>query len=168
RMPVVICWYWILKLQARLISGDSAAARAAARNAQPLISSSKHFAQWASYVYYAALSIAALDENRPDIAAEELGELREHLARLREWADACPTTFLDKYTLVAAELARLESREFEAMRLYEEATRLAREHDLPQDEAIAHERAARFCTARGLTTIAANYLRLARDAYLRW
>src|SRR5262249_59299822 len=36
------------------------------------------------------------------------------------------------------------------------------------DAAIAHERAAGFCTARGLTTIAANYLRLARDGYLRW
>jgi PAS domain S-box-containing protein len=168
RMPVVICWYWILKLQARLISGDPVAARAAARNARALISSSKHFAQWASYVYFAALSIAALDENSPDIAAEEPDELREHLAQLREWADACPSTFLGKYTLVAAELARLEDREFEAMQLYEAAIRLAQEHDLPQDEAIAHERAARFCTARGLTTIAANYLRLARDGYLRW
>ena len=169
RMPVVVCWYWILKLQARLISGDSAAARAAARNARALISTVKHFAQWANYVYFAALSIAALpDQKRPDAAAEELDELHEHLAQLREWADACPSTFLDKYTLVAAELARLEGRELEAMRLYEEAIRLAREHGFPQDEAIAHERAAAFCTARGLTSIADNYLRLARDGYLRW
>jgi hypothetical protein len=39
---------------------------------------------------------------------------------------------------------------------------------LSRGEALAHERAAAFCTARGLTTIADNYLRLARDGYLRW
>ena len=37
RMPMTICWYWILKLKARFLSGDYAEALAAADNAKPLL-----------------------------------------------------------------------------------------------------------------------------------
>ena len=38
RMPMMICWYWILKLKARFLSGDYAEALAAAGKAKPLLS----------------------------------------------------------------------------------------------------------------------------------
>ena len=56
----------------------------------------------------------------------------------------------------------------DAMRLYEEAIRLAREHDFIQNEGLAHERAARFCMAHGFQTMARAYLRNARQCYLSW
>jgi PAS domain S-box-containing protein len=167
RMPVMVCWYWILKLQAHFISCDFETARAAARKAGALVSASHHYVQWADYVCFAALSIAALHDHEP-MRADELDELREHLAQLREWADACPATFLDKYTLVAAEIARLEAREADAMRLYEEAIRAARENGFVHSEAIANEVAARFYAARGFEKIAYTYLRDARYGYVRW
>ena len=37
RMPMLICWYWILKLKARFMSGDYAEALAAAGKAKPLL-----------------------------------------------------------------------------------------------------------------------------------
>src|SRR5262249_27920733 len=35
RMPTMVCWYWILKLQARFFSGDYDAALSASRRAKP-------------------------------------------------------------------------------------------------------------------------------------
>ena len=40
RMPMMICWYWILKLKARFLSGDYAEALAAADKAKPLLEAS--------------------------------------------------------------------------------------------------------------------------------
>ena len=70
--------------------------------------------------------------------------------------------------MVAAEIARLEGRELDAERLYEEAIRSAREHGFVQNEGLANEVAARFYAARGFETIAHAYLREARYCYLRW
>ena len=38
RTALTICWYWILKLKARFLSGNYAEALAAADNAKPLLS----------------------------------------------------------------------------------------------------------------------------------
>ena len=172
RMPTMVCWYWILKLQARFISSDFAAARAAARQAASLVSTTQAFIQWVNYVYFAALSIAALhDDEPPGTPADELDELDElhaHLGRLQEWADACPSTFLDKHALIAAEVARLEGRDQDAMRLYEQAIRAARDNGLAHNEAIACERAFAFYRARGFDRFAELYLRSARYCYARW
>ena len=65
-------------------------------------------------------------------------------------------------------MARIEGRDVDAMRLYEQAIRSAREHGFVQNEAVAYEVAARFYGARGFETSADAYLRKARDCYLRW
>src|SRR6202023_2479565 len=54
------------------------------------------------------------------------------------------------------------------MQLYEQAIQSAREHGFVQNEAVAHEVAARFYLARGFETIAHTYLRNARNCYDRW
>src|SRR4029077_1399011 len=96
----------------------------------------------------------------------------EHLVsqrdQLREWAETYPPTFADKYTLVLAEIARIEGRDVDAMRLYEQAIHLTRENGFIQNEALAHEVAARFYAVRGVETVANTYLRNARNCYDRW
>ena len=62
----------------------------------------------------------------------------------------------------------LKGRESEAMRLYEEAIRSAREGGFVQNEAIASELAARFYEARGAATAVQGHLRNARSCYERW
>jgi hypothetical protein len=66
----------------------------------------------------------------------------------------CPENFGSCAALVGAEIARIEGRELDAERLYEEAIHSAREHGFVQNEAIAHEVAARFYSGLGLETIA--------------
>jgi len=169
RTPTMICLYWILKLQARFLSGDYAEALAAADKAKALLWAAAAQIQLLDYSYYAALAVAAHYENAS--ADEQQGWrdlLTAHREQLREWADNYPPTFGDKHALVSAEIARLEGRELDAERLYEQAIQSARENGFVQNEGLAHELASRFYAARGFETIAHAYLRNARYCYLRW
>jgi len=169
RMNTMICLYWILKLKARFLSGDYAEALAAAGEAKPLLRGEGGQICLLDYSYYTALTLAALYENASvDEQAGWRDLLAAHREQLREWAENCSPTFGDKYALVSAEVARLDGRDAEAMRLYEQAIKSAREHGFVQNEGLAHELAAGFYDARGVESIAYGYLRNARDCYLRW
>jgi PAS domain S-box-containing protein len=169
RNAMMVCCYWIAKMKALFISGDYVEALAAAKKAKALLWASDVHIQLLDYYYYAALTVAALYENASaDEQAGWCALLTAHQDQLREWADTYPPTFGDKYALVSAEIARLERRDTDAIGLYEQAIQSAGEHGLVQNEALAHEVAARFCSARGFKTIAHAYLRNARDRYLRW
>jgi PAS domain S-box-containing protein len=168
-MSLMIAWHWILKLKARFLAGDYAEALAAVDKAKTVLWASPAHIQLLDYFYYTALTVAALYDNA---TAEQQNSWRElltgHREQLREWAENYPPTFADKYALVAAEIARLEGRDADAMRLYEQAIQSAREHGFVQNEGLAQELTARFCAARGFDTIAHAYLREARRCYLRW
>jgi PAS domain S-box-containing protein len=84
------------------------------------------------------------------------------------WAKHCPENFENRAALLGAEIARIEGREFEAMRLYEQAIRSAHENGFIHNEALAYEIAARFYGARGFDKIADAYRRDARYCYIRW
>ena len=131
--------------------------------------SSEAFFHSLDYYYYTALTLAACYESASADEQQEWCELlTAHREQLREWADNYPPTFGDKHALVSAEIARIEGRELDAERLYEQAIRSARDHGFVQNEGVAHEVAARFYAARGFETIANAYLRNARYCYLRW
>jgi predicted ATPase/signal transduction histidine kinase len=169
RMNTMICLYWILKLKARFLSGDYTEALAAAGKAKPVLRGEPTQIFLLDYFYYTALTVAALYEKA---SADEQGEWRDlleaHREQLREWAENYPPTFGDKHALVAGEIARLEGRDAEAMRFYEQAIRSARENGFVQNEGTAYEVAAGFYAARGVESIANGYVRNARDCYLRW
>jgi PAS domain S-box-containing protein len=169
RLVVAASRYWIRKLQACVYAGNGASAVAAASKAASLLWTVPTQVELSEYHFYAALGRAA----RCDTAAAEerpqhLEALISHLDQIAIWADNCPATFANRAALVGAELARLEGRELDAERLYEQAIHSAREHGFVQNEGLTHELAARFYAARGFETIAHAYLRNARHCYLRW
>jgi GAF domain-containing protein len=169
RMSTMVCYYWIFKLQARFISGNYDAAIAAAQKAKALLWSAEANIQSLNYCYYSALTLAAIyDMAGPQRQAEALEELKRSLEQLREWSDNCPETFVDKYTLVSAELARIQGRELDAMRLYEDAIQAARRHGFTQNEGVGNELASRFYLKRGYRTVALTYLCEACHSFLRW
>jgi hypothetical protein len=95
RMTVMVSRYWILKAQARFLSGDYDAGLAAAEKAKELHWSFKAFFQSLDYHYYTALTIAAAyDTAGPNQQAEWLEALRTHLNQLRQWAENCPVHVL--------------------------------------------------------------------------
>jgi PAS domain S-box-containing protein len=169
RMRLMVCWYWVLKLKARFLSGDYVEALAAADRAKALLWASPAHIQLLDYVFYSALTVAACYENASAGEQQEWRELlAAHREQLHEWVDSYSPTFADKSALVLAEIARLEERDADAMRLYEQAIQSARELGFVQNEGLAHELASRFYAARGVSTIAQACLRNARYCYLRW
>jgi PAS domain S-box-containing protein len=169
RMSLMIFWYWMLKTKARFLSCDYAEALAAACKVKPLLWTSAAQIQLLDYFYYIALTVTAIYENASTDEQQEWRKvLTTHREQLREWAENYPPTFADKYALVLAEIARIEGRDLDAMRLYEEAIRAARENGFVQNEGVANELAAQFYLKRGIEKVAHSYLRDARYCYLRW
>lgn len=123
----------------------------------------------AEYHFFAALAHAATsDVAASDEYATHWQALTAHHHQLEVWATACPENFEARVTLVAAEIARLERRDLEAMRLYDRAIRSAQAHGFVQHEALANELAGRFYAQCEFEVIARLFLRTARHAYVRW
>ncbi|MEH2009737.1 AAA family ATPase [Nostoc sp.] len=121
------------------------------------------------YVLYYSLTLTALYLTVTDQKQEEfLQTLECHQQQLQYWANHCPANFLHKSQLVAAEIARIEGRDLEAMRLYEQSIASAREQGFVQYEALANELGAKFYLEREFELIAKSYLQAAKNAYVRW
>ena len=168
-VTVAIGWYWVRKLQGRVFARDEAGAMAAAARVEPYLWTIPSHLEIADYHFYAALACAASYESRSEQDQPGmLHALRRHHAQLAVWAQNCPENFEGRTALVGAEIARIERREFEAQRLYEQSIRCARSNALVHDEALANELAGRFYLGHGFEKIAHSYLRDARHCYARW
>src|ERR1700722_1256207 len=166
---ILACRQWIRRLQTRLIAGNAESAVKAAEKAQGLLWTSPSFFETAEYHFYAALARASCCDTAPaGLRAHHIEALRSHQRQITAWAANCPANFANRAALVSAEIARLEGHDIDAMRLYEQAIRSARENGFVQNEALAHELASRFYAARDFAAIAQPYLRAARDCYMRW
>ena len=103
-----------------------------------------------------------------DQRSQCLDLLSAHHRQLETWARCCPPNFDNRAALVGAEIARVEGRDLDAMRLYDRAIGSARENGFVHNEAVANELAGRFYAARGFAKIARTYLTDARYGYRRW
>jgi PAS domain S-box-containing protein len=163
------CWYWIRKMQARYFAGDYAAAIEASSKTQPLISCSDAMLEEAEYHFYSALTRAAsCDSATAGERLQHLESLAAHQRLLEIWAENCPENFENRAALVGAEIARIEDRDLDAMRLYEKAIRSSGTNGFVNNEALAYERASAFYRSRGFEQFADTYLRNARACYARW
>jgi PAS domain S-box-containing protein len=165
----VLCWYSVRKLQARFFAGEYAAAVEASLQAQRLLWTSPSQFETAEFCFYGALARAAsFDSADQEHRQEHLQALLAHHAQLQLWAVNCAENFENRAALVGAEVARIEGRELDAQRLYEQAINSARANGFVHNEAVAYETAARFYETRGFGKFAQSYLQEARDCYLRW
>ena len=121
------------------------------------------------YILYYSLTLTAL---YPTVSCQEqeqfLQTLESHQQQLQYWASHCPANFLHKSQLIAAEIARIQGRDLEAMRLYEQSIASAREQGFVQYEALGNELGAKFYLNREFELIAKTYLQAAKNAYVRW
>ena len=166
-LAVAECLYWIRKLQACFFADDYAMANEAACRAKRLLWRSRGQFETAEYHFYAALSFAAACD-RSSFGAENRAALEAHRRQLEIWAENCPENFENRAALVGAEIARLEGRDLDAERLYQQAIRSARDNGFVHNEAIAYERASAFYRTREFDEFADFCLRNARYCYVRW
>ena len=158
-LAMAACWTWIRAIQKGILEADERATQVALDKATALIWTTPTFFERAEYEFWAAIARAASGDREGTAL---------HQAKLVEWAKDCPETFATRVELVAAELARLEGRDFDAQQGYESALTEARANGFVHLEALTHELAARFCQRRGLETSAEAHLDRARRAYRRW
>jgi PAS domain S-box-containing protein len=163
------CWYWIRKMQARYFSGEYEDALEASTKAQRLLwISPAHFEEAECHFYSALSRAASCDAVTADERVQHLEALAAHHRQLEIWAENCPDNFENRAALVGAEIARIENRDLEGMRLYERAIRSSRTSGFVHNEALAYERASAFYRARGFDEFADTYLRSARACYASW
>ena len=105
---------------------------------------------------------------RSDSDSERLHAAGAQLKRLDDFADHAPQNFLHKVKLIEAEIARVEKREGDALRLYEKAIEGAASGGYLQEEALAFELAAQFYDEMGLSRLARNHFTQAVSRYARW
>jgi predicted ATPase/signal transduction histidine kinase/tRNA A-37 threonylcarbamoyl transferase component Bud32 len=165
---VGIAFFHIMKLIAAVTFGFHAEALKSARQAQPVLGAVMAMPIEATYHFYHALALAALAPEARAAMPELRSMLNDEQHRLKRWADSCPANYLHRHALVSAEIARIDGRELDAARLYEQAIRSAHDNGFVQFEALANETAARFYQTAGLDRLADGYLREARACYVRW
>jgi PAS domain S-box-containing protein len=168
-IAVVICYHWILQVQRHFLLGSAEKALEYSAKAEPLLWSVRCHIQWANYCLYHSLALAEVFPTSPqERQAGMRAALTAHLEALRQWSESCPATFLHQYLMVAAETARLDGRGMEALRLYEQAIRSARDGGFVQNEALANELAGRFYLEAGIETAGLTHLANARACHVRW
>jgi histidine kinase len=161
--------YHIVKMQLCYLSGDYEGALETARQIKDRMEAVTGFLITAEYVFYEALTVAALFDKPPRRVKENYHRtLQSNLQRMQKWAHSCKQNFLHKYLLMAAEMARLENRREAAMSLYDQAIEEARNSGYRQNQALACELAARFYLAQNRARIAGVYLEDAYLAYREW
>jgi predicted ATPase/signal transduction histidine kinase/GAF domain-containing protein len=163
------CFHYIAQMQLNVLAGDHDRALVFAAQADGLYRRVRAYLDLVEYRFYAALAHAAAhDASPPEKQELHIRSLRHHHHELTIRCAHAEANFADRLTLLAAEIARIERRDLEAQRLYEESIRLARESGFVQIEGIAAECAARFYATRGIRTVVLSYLANARNCYMRW
>eukprot|EP00980_Cylindrotheca_fusiformis_P019616 scaffold6817_cov114-Cylindrotheca_fusiformis.AAC.1 len=95
-------------------------------------------------------------------------KVRRHLKVMREWSKSCPENFLGKQLLVEAELAAVLKKTREAQSKYYLAILQSRDSRMTMQEALANERAGKFCASIGEKQKAKKYLYEALRLYKAW
>ncbi|MBE9186639.1 GAF domain-containing protein, partial [Microcoleus sp. LEGE 07076] len=119
--------------------------------------------------FYAALTHLALLPAESEIEQTEILALVEtHQTTLHQWVQNAPMNYLHKWYLVEAERHRVLGEKLEAIEMYDRAISLAKQNEYLNEEALAHELAAKFYLDWGKDKIAGVYLTDAYYAYMRW
>jgi PAS domain S-box-containing protein len=149
--------------------GDYRAAIASGKEAEAYEGGALGLYYRVNHSFYYALSLLAINETEAGAKQPEyLDSAHTHVDRLRRWAALAPMNFVHKLALVEAEQARARGENGRAIERYNDAIRLAREHDHLMDEALICEREAAFYSALGRNDIAEVSLRKALDSYRSW
>jgi PAS domain S-box-containing protein len=169
QIPFSTCFYYIMLLHARFMSGDYEKAIAAGKKANALIWTSTSQLVSIEFAFYYALALTSHHQNvSVELQPEHLEIVKGQEAKFARWTENCSENFAHKRALISAEIARLEGRELDAERLYEYSINLARLNGFLHNEGTANELAARFYLARGFKVVGIAYLKEARSCYANW
>ncbi|WP_445634704.1 trifunctional serine/threonine-protein kinase/ATP-binding protein/sensor histidine kinase [Nostoc sp. DSM 114161] len=97
-----------------------------------------------------------------------LDRVQANQEKMQKLAHHAPMNYLHKFYLVEAERHRVLGEKLEAIEMYDKAIALAKENEYINEEALAHELAAKFYLSWGKQSIAQTYMTNAYYAYGHW
>ena len=166
--PQNLQWYYLLLAQIHRQFYDNKKALTYILESDKIVGNFSHFAVPEHYFYHCLIIL----ENYPQFSEDEKKRywdlLKVSQQKLAELSQRCPNNFEDKSQLIAAIAAGVSGNFVQAVALYDEAIRLAKENGFVQNEAIANEAAAKYYMSRNQRTIATAFLREACQAYVKW
>jgi predicted ATPase/signal transduction histidine kinase len=169
RIPLEICWYYILKLKAKCISGSYDDAESSAVMAKKFLGYSSGMAQVIDYyLYYSLVLTAKFSTASDEVRSEYIKILTYHEDVLKKYSENTTGNIADKFALVKAEIRKIQGNYTDAMHLYEEAIRTANANNFLPEEALSYERAAQFYLDGGFDKIGELYMKTSRDCYKTW
>jgi predicted ATPase/transcriptional regulator with GAF, ATPase, and Fis domain len=122
-------------------------------------------------VFYHALTLTA-QEASPSATSEQPQDVEARLVtlntRLHNWADNAPENFRAQSLIVAAEIARVQGKDSEALDFFAAALDAAARQECPRELALANELLGRFWNQRGHPILASLFLHAAIDRYFEW
>jgi len=119
------------------------------------------------HFYDSLIQLAVVSDYR-DERQQQLERVNLNQLKLGTWADHAPMNYQHKFDLVEAERHRVLGNRAEAIELYDRAISGAKTNSYTQEEALAHELAARFYLDWGKEKVAAGYMQDAYYCYSRW
>ena len=120
------------------------------------------------YFYDSLVRLAVYPDALTSEQEQHLVKINNNQEKMKLWAQHAPMNFLHKFYLVEAEKFRILGQNVEAIDSYDRAITLAKEHEYVNEEALAHELAAKFYRRWGKETIARAYMVSAYYAYAHW
>lgn len=166
-LVMVMAIYSTIATQAYFMLEEYDKAYQKVQDALPYLESLFSYTTSFDYNFYASLTCLKQYETTGN---EELLEtVKTHQAQMETWADNCPENFLHKYTLVAAEQARIKGLSFgEVFKLYKEAVKRAESQGFIQDTALAAELYAKYLLSVDEEGFAQPYFEKAYQCYQKW
>lgn len=121
------------------------------------------------FYFYDSLARLAVFPDSPKTEQDNLlKKVTANQEKMKKWAAHAPMNYFHKFDLVEAERHRVQESYVEAMDYYDRAIQGAKENEYIQEEALAHELAAKFYRGWGKEIIAQTYMTNAYYAYARW
>jgi predicted ATPase/signal transduction histidine kinase len=123
----------------------------------------------AIFYFYDSLVRLAVYSDIPESEQQEiLVRVQANQEKMQKWAHHAPMNHLHKFYLVEAQRHRVKGEKVEAIEMYDKAIALAQENEYINEEALAHELAAKFYLEWGKEKLAQPYLIDAYYAYAKW
>jgi len=120
------------------------------------------------YFYDSLVRVAVYSEASQSEQQDILNRVQANQEKMQKWANHAPMNYLHKFYLVEAERHRVLGEKVEAMDLYDKSIALAKENEYINEQALAHELAAKFYLSWGKEAIAQLYMQKAHYAYQVW
>ena len=164
-----VCFFQLLQAHALLLHGDYQQAQARIKEAERHIVYISTTMPLAMLPFVDAMILSAMHNDAQELRdAESWARLLSHRDALARWETLCPENFEAPSLLVQAEVARLEHRHIDAMRLYDRALETTVGASFIPIHALTNERAGRFWLTLHKQDFAKGYIEKAYASYARW